>query len=110
MVVHKRIRLLPYQRQDLAEDYFVRKLKKNQLMTKYGVSYPTVQKLLTRTRQGDYAIHKSTNKRYQCLEYGLKRLGKIEQSIQDKSARKARERLPRRTVPYGYEAFTAARR
>jgi transposase InsO family protein len=90
MVVHKRVRLLPYQRQDLAEDYFVRKLRKKQLTTKYGVSYPTVQKILTRARQGDYAIHTSTNKRYQCLEYGLKRLGKIEQSIQDKLARKAR--------------------
>jgi transposase InsO family protein len=90
MVVHKRVRLLPYQRQDLAEDYFVRKLRKKQLMAKYGVSYPTVQKILCRARQGDYSVHTSTNKRYQCLEYGLKRLGKIEQSIQDKLARQAR--------------------
>lgn len=90
MVVHKRTRLMPYQRKELARDYFVGKLKKKTLMAKYGVSYPTVQKILTRARQSDYSVHTSTNKRYQCLEYGLKRLGKIEQSIQDKLARKAR--------------------
>lgn len=90
MVVHKRTRLMPYQRKELAEDYFVHRLRKTDLMTKYGVSYPTVKKILTRARQGDYSLHRSTNKRYQCLEYGMKHLGKIEQSIQDKLARKAR--------------------
>jgi len=90
MVVHKRVRLLPYQRKQLATDYYEAKLRKKDLMAKYGVSYPTVQKILTRARQDDYSIHKSTNKRYQCLEYGLKRLGKIERYIQDKLAKQAR--------------------
>jgi len=90
MVVHKRTRLLPYQRKELAKDYFVTRLRKKDLMAKYGVSYPTVQKILTRAKQDDYSVHKSTNKRYQCLEYGMKRLGKIERVIQDKLAQAAR--------------------
>lgn len=90
MVVHKRVRLLPYQRKALAKDYFEAKLRKKDLIAKYGISYPTVKKILNRARQGDYSIHASTNKRYQCLEYGLKHLDKIEQSIQDKLARAAR--------------------
>lgn len=90
MVVHKQVRLLPYQRKALAEDYFVHKLRKTKLMAKYGVSYPTVKKILTRARQSDFSLHASTNKRYQCLEYGLKHLGKVERSIQDKLARAAR--------------------
>ena len=90
MVVHKRVRLLPYQRKELAKDYFEAKLKKKDLIAKYGVSYPTVQKILARARQDDFVPHSSTNKRYQCLEYGLKRLGKIERSIQDKLARAAK--------------------
>lgn len=90
MVVHKRVRLLPYQRKALATEYFEDKVKKKMLMAKYGVSYPTINKILARARQQDYSLHSSTNKRYQCLEYGLKRLGKIEQSLQDKLARQAR--------------------
>lgn len=90
MVVHKHTRLMPYQRKALAEDYFILKLRKKDLIAKYGVSYPTVQKILTRARQDDYSLHASTNKRYQCLEYGLRRLGKIERSIQDKLAKAAR--------------------
>jgi len=90
MVVHKRVRLLPYQRKELAKDYYEAKLRKKDLMAKYGVSYPTVQKILTRARQDDFVPHKSINKRYQCLEYGLKRLGKIERSLQDKLAKAAR--------------------
>lgn len=90
MVVHKRVRLLPYQRKELAKDYFEGKLRKKELMAKYGISYPTVQKILARARQDDYGIHGSMNKRYQCLEYGLRRLGKIERSIQDKLAKQAK--------------------
>jgi transposase InsO family protein len=90
MVVHKRARLLPYQRKELAREYFVDKVKKKDLIVKYGVTYPTVQKILARAKQDDYSIHTSSNKRYRCLEYGLKRLGKIERAIQDKLARQAR--------------------
>lgn len=54
------------------------------------ITYRTVKKILIWARQGDYSLPGSTNKRYQYLEYGIKHLGKIEQSIQDKLARKAR--------------------
>ncbi len=51
MVVHTRTRLLPYQRKELAKDYFVTRLRKKDLMAKYGVSYPTIQKILARAKQ-----------------------------------------------------------
>lgn len=82
MVVHKHTRLTPWRRKQLSQDYYIRKYKKKYLMEKYGISYPTVQKILVRARHGDFTIHSSTNKRYQCLEYGLRRLNKIQRSIE----------------------------
>lgn len=60
MVVHKHTRLLPMQRKELADDYFVHRLKKKELMCKYRVSYPTVNKILSRAKHKDYTIHKHT--------------------------------------------------
>lgn len=39
MVVHKHTRLMPNQRKALAKDYYDCKVRKKQLMAKYGVSY-----------------------------------------------------------------------
>lgn len=89
MVVHKHTKLTPRQRKALAHDYFVLKLKKIDLCRKYGVSYPTVQKILTRARHGDFTVHRSINKRYQCLEYGLKRLTKISARIEARLKKQA---------------------
>lgn len=90
MVVHKHTRLLPRERKQLAYDYFVLKLKKIDLCRKYGVSYPTVNKILERARHGDFAIRRSVNKRYQCLTYGLKRLTRVQHRIERKLRAQAR--------------------
>lgn len=90
MVVHKHTRLLPMQRKELADDYFVHRLKKKELMCKYRVSYPTVNKILSRAKHKDYTIHKSTNKRYQTIEYGLKRLAKVEKKLEVRLKAQAR--------------------
>jgi hypothetical protein len=89
MVVHKHTKLTPRQRKALAYDYYVGKQRKVNLMSKYGVSFPTVQKILKRARHGDYTVHRSINKRYQCLEYGLKRLSKISNRIEAKLKKQA---------------------
>jgi transposase InsO family protein len=89
MVVHKHTKLMPGRRRKLAYDYYVGRMRKKDLMAKYGVSYPTVQKILTRARHGDFSVHRSTNKRYQCLEYGLKRLSKVSARIELKRKKQA---------------------
>lgn len=90
MVVHKLTKLTPRQRKALAYDYFVGHTRKVDLMTKYGISFPTVQKILARARHGDFSVHRSVNKRYQCLEYGFKRLTKVQGRIEAKLKKQAR--------------------
>jgi hypothetical protein len=58
-------------------------------MCKYGISFPTVQKILARARHGDFTVHRSVNHRYQCLEYGLKRLAKVSTRIEAKLKKQA---------------------
>lgn len=89
MVVHKHTKLTPRQRKALAHDYFVLKARKIDLCRKYDVSYPTVNKILERARHGDFSIHRSVNRRYQCLEYGLKRLTKVSSRIEAKLKKQA---------------------
>lgn len=89
MVVHKLTKLTPRQRKALAYDHFVGHMRKVELMAKYGISFPTVQKILARARHGDFTVHQSINRRYQCLEYGLKRLSKVSARIEAKLKKQA---------------------
>jgi transposase InsO family protein len=73
---------MPGQRRQLTKDYYVLKLRKVDLMRKYRVSYPTVNKVLDRAKHGDFAPRKSINKRYQTIEYGLKRLARVERRLE----------------------------
>jgi transposase InsO family protein len=90
MIIHKRTRLTPIQRKELADDYFVRHIRKCDLAVKYRVSRPTVDKIINRARSKDYSVHKSINKRFRCLQYGLKRLSKIEKKIEEKLKKQAK--------------------
>jgi len=90
MVIHKRTRLTPIQRKELSDDYFIRHIRVCDLMRKYRVSAPTVYKILHRARDKDYSVHKSINKRFRCLQYGIKRLSKIEKKIEEKLKKQAK--------------------
>lgn len=90
MQIHKKTRLTPIQRKQLTDDFYVRHLRKCDLTRKYQITYPTVYKILGNARNNDYSIHRSVNKRYQCLEYGLKRLAKIEKRIEEKLKKQAK--------------------
>jgi transposase InsO family protein len=90
MKIHKKTRLTPIQRKQLADDFYVSHVRKCDLVRKYLVSYPTVYKILRNARNNDYSIHRSVNKRFQCLEYGLKRLAKIEKQIEEKLKKQAK--------------------
>jgi hypothetical protein len=82
MTIHKRTRLTPIQRKALANDYWRNHLRIVDLQRKYLVSRPTVYTIIERARGNDYSIHKSTNKRFRCIKYGLKRLSKIEAKLE----------------------------
>lgn len=46
-------------------------------------------KIIHRGRLNDYSVHSSLNKRFRCLEYGLKRLAKVEQKLEAKLKKQA---------------------
>lgn len=90
MHVHKNTKLTPLLRKQLYEDRHLSKMRICDLQRKYGVSAPTVYKILHRGRKKDFSVHKSINKRFRCLPYGIKRLAKIEKQLEEKLKKKAK--------------------
>jgi len=90
MVIHKNTRLTPFRRRQLSDDYYKSHIRVCDLCRKYQISAPTVYKILHNSRNNDYSIHKSTNKRFRCVKYGLKRLSKIEKKIEEKLKKQAK--------------------
>jgi transposase-like protein len=90
MNIHKNTRLTPIQRKRLAEDYFKHHVRVCDLKRKYHVSAPTVYKIIHRSRDNDYTIHRSENKRFRCVKYGLKRLAKVEAKLEEKLKKQAK--------------------
>jgi transposase InsO family protein len=90
MTIHKRTRLTPMQRQELYDDYHTNHIRVCDLMRKYRVSAPTVYKILRRGRQRDFSVHKSTNARFRVIQYGLKRLAKVEKELEEKLKKEAK--------------------
>ena len=90
MKIHKNTRLTPLQRKEVYKDYYTHHIRKCDLVKKYRVSRPTIDKILYRGRNKDFSIHNSINKRFRCLQYGFKRLAKIETSIQEKLKKQAK--------------------
>jgi len=78
MVIHKNTRLTPFQRKAICKSYHEDKKKVSELADEYHVSRPTIYKILRNGRHKDFTIHKSINQRFRCLEYGIKRLAKVE--------------------------------
>ena len=54
------------------------------------MSRPTVYKIIHRARLQDHSIHKSVNKRFRCLEYGIKRLARVEKELEEKLKKQAK--------------------
>lgn len=90
MTIHKRARLTPMQRREIARLYFQEHTRVCDLCRRYSVTAPTIYKVLHRARLNDYTVHTSVNKRFQCLKYGLKRLAKVEQALEKKLKKQAR--------------------
>jgi transposase InsO family protein len=90
MTIHKKTRLTPIQRKALADDYYKNHIRICDLCRKYQVTAPTVYKIIHRAKNKDYSIHKSVNKRFRCLKYGVRRLAKVEEKIQEKLRKQAK--------------------
>lgn len=90
MNIHKRTRLTPIQRKELCEKYWKDRIRVSDLAKIYAVSRPTVYKIIHRGRKKDFYPHKSTNARFRCVKYGLKRLAKIEAQLERRQKNKAR--------------------
>ena len=90
MVIHKRTRLTPLQREEIYRVYHGEGKKISELAKAYHVSRPTIYKIIQRGRQRDFSIHPSTNTRFRCLKYGIKRLSKIEEAIEARLEKQAK--------------------
>lgn len=84
MTIHKRARLTPLQREEVWYKYHIGHIRICDLMRQYSVTSPTIYKIIHRGRQRDFSLHKSINKRFRCLEYGIKRLAKVEAELERK--------------------------
>jgi len=84
MTIHKWTKLTPVKRQEIAEKYFKEGVRIATLAREYQVSRNTIYNVINRARLNDFSIHKSVNKRYRCLKYGLKRLSKVEAELEKK--------------------------
>jgi transposase InsO family protein len=89
MTIHKSTRLVPAQRKELVARYFQNGTRIATLARDYRVSRNTIYNIINRSRSKDFSIHRSVNKRYRCLEYGLKRLAKVEAELERKLKVKA---------------------
>jgi len=90
MTIHKKARLTPVQRREITDKYNNQGVRICDLCRQYSVTAPTIYKVLRRARQNDYSVHKSTNKRFRCIQYGLKRLAKVEAQLEKKLKQQAR--------------------
>lgn len=90
MVIHKKTKLTPIQRKEIANLHWNKKVRVCDLCRQFSVSCPTIHKIIHRARLNDYSVHKSVNKRFRCVKYGLKRLAKIEEKIEKRLKMQAR--------------------
>nr|WP_245608521.1 transposase [Stenoxybacter acetivorans] len=84
MNIHKRTRLLPYQRQEIWRLYTEENVRVSDLAATYCVSRPTIYKVLKEARLQVFVPKNSTNRRFKQVRYGIKCLAKVEKAIQDK--------------------------
>lgn len=90
MTIHKRTRLTPWQRKELVQLYWKEKVRICDLARKYGLSRPTIYRMIRRARLNDYVPHKSVNQRFRCIQYGMKRLAKVEHDLEERLKREAK--------------------
>jgi transposase InsO family protein len=90
MNIHKHTRLTLLDRKEIWQLYQTRCWKVTQLAERFRVSRPTIYTVLKRARRQEFVPRSSINQRFKTIQYGLKRLAKVERAIQERLKRKAR--------------------
>lgn len=88
--MHKRIKLTPFHRQEIWRLYTKEKMTVTSLANRFMVSRPTIYKALRQARLQLFVPLASTNERYRTIKYGIKRLAKVEKSIEEKLKKQAK--------------------
>jgi len=87
--MHQNTKLLPYQRREVYRRW--RDGEKATVLAKqYRVSRKTLYEVFKKAKLGIFTNYSSKNLRYRTLEYGLKRLAKVEQKLSKKLAKRQR--------------------
>ena len=82
MNIHERTKLTPRQREEIYRRHHTEHIRVALLAEEYHVSRPTIYKIPARGRKRDFSIHNSCNARFRTLAWGMKRLAKIEKTIE----------------------------
>lgn len=88
--MHKNTRLTPYHREEIWRLYHKDKITVTSLALRFNVSRPTIYKALKLCRYKLFKPQLSTNERYKTIKYGIKRLVKVEKSIEERLKRQAK--------------------
>jgi transposase-like protein len=78
-----RIRLTSQDRQKIWQLYQSGETNITHLAERFGVSRPTIYKVIARARKKEFEPRDSTNLRYRNLRYGLKRLARVERKLEN---------------------------
>lgn len=90
MKIHKNTKLLPHHREAIWKAYHDDKASVSSLARRYQVSRPTIYSVLKKARHNILVPLTSTNHRFKRAYFGIRRLAKIELSIQEKLKKQAR--------------------
>ncbi len=90
MNMHKRLRLTPLDRQEMWRLHGTGQWSIVALAQRFRVSRPTIYKALARARGQEFAPRRSVNKRYLNAKHGLRRLAKVEASLERRKKAEAR--------------------
>ena len=90
MNIHKRTRLTLLDRQEIWRLYRTRVWKVTHLAERLRVSRPTIYDVLKGARLQEFVPRNSTDQRFKTPQFGLKRLAKIGQTIQERLKRAAK--------------------
>jgi transposase InsO family protein len=103
MNIHKRTRLTRIDREQIWALHSAGAHSQQVLADTFRVSRQTVSKIIGRARKQEFVPRSSANQRYRCAEYGIRRLAKIEASIEQKrkqTARRYNKRYPGEMVHF----------
>ena len=87
--MHKNTKLLPYQRREVYRRWCQGETVID-LSRQYDVTRKTLYELFAKAKSGVFENYSSKNLRYRTIEYGMKRLAKVEKAVAKKLGKRAR--------------------